>query len=44
MGTEEIPRKFWSKSLKRRDHLGGLRVGGSIILKWVLKKEDVSAR
>jgi len=33
---------FWLGNLKERDHLEHLSIDGRIILKWILKKYDVS--
>jgi hypothetical protein len=36
--------KFQSENRKERDHLGGLGIHGRIILKWILKKQNVRMR
>jgi hypothetical protein len=35
-----MPTGFWWESHKERDHRETLDVGGRIILKWILEKED----
>jgi hypothetical protein len=38
----EIRTQFWSENLKGRDHLEDVGVDGRIILKWILRKWDVT--
>jgi hypothetical protein len=35
--------KFWSQSLKGRNHTEGIDVVGKIILKWILRKSGLGA-
>jgi len=35
----EVYTGFWWGNLKKRDHLGGLGIGGGIILKWIQEVE-----
>jgi hypothetical protein len=39
MGKMRIAHKIMGASLKKRDHLGGLGIGGRIILRWILRKQ-----
>jgi hypothetical protein len=32
--------RFWKDSQKERDQYEDLQIGGKIILKWILEKED----
>jgi len=33
-----LPKKFWSEILRKRDHMVDLGVDGSIIFEWILGK------
>jgi hypothetical protein len=39
-GTGEVYTEFWWGDLRERDHLEGLDVDGSVILKWVFREWD----
>jgi hypothetical protein len=38
MGGDEMHRKFWFESLRRRAHSEDLGMDGRMILKWILRK------
>jgi hypothetical protein len=40
-GRLKIHKKIWSGNLKGRDHLGDTGICGRIILKWILKKQNM---
>jgi len=42
IGRGEVHTGFWCGGLMERDHLEDLGVGGTKILKWILKKWDCS--
>jgi hypothetical protein len=44
MGGTEMRIAFWWRNLKERDYLVDIAVGGRIILKYILKKEDGRAQ
>jgi hypothetical protein len=39
MREGKIRAKSWLEGLKERDHLEDLRIDGTIILKWILRKQ-----
>jgi hypothetical protein len=43
MGRGEVHTAFWWGDLREGDHLEGLGVDGTIILKWILRKLDEEA-
>jgi hypothetical protein len=43
-GKVETVTTVLSENLKERVHLGELHVGGLVILKWILRKQDVRLR